>query len=706
MLDLWSAFFTSLESDIAKELLEAQRKRADDELAKLKDSKLGRAGKVFNIARTIQGPKKGAMEAHAIIDPISKSLALSTKEIKRVSHEHCQRVLTNNEALPQFEKEIELKENLHKERMKELGGGNFNLTRERFKKVIKKFQKSNKRNYDFLVRSGDKYKESIFKMSHRMIEEEMFPRKFDFTTLHQIYKGKGKKELLDNSRFIHSKDWFPRLVEGLIVDEMKKPILEGSSPYQIGGQPGHQPQEHIFTIKSIMAKYEMDGKLFILQPFDISKFFDKEVLTDVMDTLHGLGVDSKAYRTWSKLNENTTIRVKTGVGYTEWSDEGAMIGQGTGGGALVSQANLDRGVVAAFKESEDEIGYGEVRMLPVMFQDDIMRGADSVLAARAGNVKVDSVINSKQLKLNQDKTCFILFGRKKEVERARKEIEGSPIICGNFVTKEKVLDKWLGDIFHQGGLAASVHATIEDRKAKVKGACYEAETIIEDWRSQVVGGFMGALDLFELAILPTLLYNAETWVGMHEDTLLGLENLQLFFIRLVLRVPVSTPKVALRSETGMLSMKMRIWKKKILFIHHVKTLEDKDLAKQVWKEQLQQGWPGLAREVQGICEELGLNDVNKTNYSKAELRRIVGQACKSKDREDMEKEMVGKSKVEDLVAEGFETKEYLKAKPINQVREIFRIRTSMTKGFKANFSNQHNGDTKCEGCGSVKDNES
>ena len=39
-----------MEADVAKELLEAQRKRADDELGKLKDSKLGRAGKVFNIA--------------------------------------------------------------------------------------------------------------------------------------------------------------------------------------------------------------------------------------------------------------------------------------------------------------------------------------------------------------------------------------------------------------------------------------------------------------------------------------------------------------------------------------------------------------------------------------------------------------------------------------------------------------------------------
>ena len=43
--------------------------------------------------------------------------------------------------------------------MKVLEGGRFYVTRARFKKVIKKFQKNNKRNYDFLVRAGDKFKE-------------------------------------------------------------------------------------------------------------------------------------------------------------------------------------------------------------------------------------------------------------------------------------------------------------------------------------------------------------------------------------------------------------------------------------------------------------------------------------------------------------------------------------------------------------------
>ena len=153
----------------------------------------------------------------------------------------------------------------------------------------------------------------------------------------------------------------------------------------------------------------------------------------------------------------------------------------------------DLGVVDMFGGSIEEVRYGGVRVLPAMFQDDIMRAADSIEAARAGNVKKASVMDSKQLTLNQDKTGFILFGKDARVRQARKEIALSPIVCGNFITKEKVADKWLGDMFHQGGLAESVLATISDREPKINAACYEAAAIVEDWRSQCVGGFLSAV---------------------------------------------------------------------------------------------------------------------------------------------------------------------------------------------------------------------
>ena len=421
-----------------------------------------------------------------------------------------------------------------------------------------------------------------------------------------------------------------------------------------------------------------------------------------MNTMYEMGVDMKTYRTWSKLNSNTKIRVKTGVGYTEWSSEGAMIGQGTGGGALVSQANLDKGMTEMFTGSEDEIGYGSVRMIPLMFQDDVMRVAEGVNAARAGNIKVASTMQSKQLRLNQDKTSFIIFGKKKQKDAARQEVHQSPIMCGDFITREKYCDKWLGDMFHGDGLGECVLATIKERKAKVKSACFEAAAIVEDWRSQCIGGFKSALDLFELAILPTLLNNADTWVDITEEAVNMLEDMQLFFVRLVLRVPKSTPKPALRSETGLMSMKLRIWKKKVMMIHHLKNLSDSSLAKQVWREQLQQDWPGLAREASIICEELGIKNVNESQTGRQELKTLVNNACRGRNERELKEQMQGMSKMEDLMSQDCNAKPYLESKSLNEVRETFRLRTKMIEGIRGNFKNMYPGDKgNCEGCGKV-----
>ena len=64
-----------------------------------------------------------------------------------------------------------------------------------------------------------------------------------------------------------------------------------------------------------------------------------------------------------------------------------------------------------------------------------------------------------------------------------------------------------------------------------------------------------------------------------------------------MRVPQGTPKVALRSETGLLSMKLRIWKRKCLLLHHIKNLGKETLARQIYEEQRRFMLPGMAKEV-------------------------------------------------------------------------------------------------------------
>ena len=146
------------------------------------------------------------------------------------------------------------------------------------------------------------------------------------------------------------------------------------------------------------------------------------------------------------------------------------------------------------------------------------------------------------------------------------------------------LDKWLGEILHENGLA-SVHATLLDREGKVKGAIREAIAIMEDFRMQKIGGLLGGIDRWEVAIIPSLLNNAETWVEINETCLQLLEELQNSFIRKLFRTKKTAPKLALAFEIMM---------RKLIFVNDLKLMDKEMLAHQVYSEQMKYGFPGLA----------------------------------------------------------------------------------------------------------------
>ena len=165
------------------------------------------------------------------------------------------------------------------------------------------------------------------------------------------------------------------------MSKAKPKIVAGCSKYQIGALPKHRSQEHLFTLKSTIGWYTSLDKPIILQLYDISKFFDREMLTDGMDSLYSAGVNGKVYRLIYELNKSTVLSISTGCGMTQPRRIGANIAQGSIGGALISSINLDRTVDQHFSRSEHEISYVDLRLQPTIFQDDISRLSSSRTAA-------------------------------------------------------------------------------------------------------------------------------------------------------------------------------------------------------------------------------------------------------------------------------------------------------------------------------------
>ena len=666
------------ESNVAKDLIEKQSKMIDEEVVKIQKGNNGKVGQIFKIAKQLKG--EALNQAHAVKDPETKRLVVEQSEIKSISLKFCKKVLERNEPKKEMGKMFEMRKTLNEERLSENVGEGFKASKDVYDQVLAKFKSNNKRSYDFLIRASEEYKDSIFLLCKRIIESESIPDKFRESTLHQIWKRKPgtRKEDLDANRYIHCKDWLPRTVEAMVVKEMEPAIVSATSRFQIGGVQGHRPQEHLFSVKSLVGKYLQEKKMIILVCYDISGFFDKEVLADVVEELHSIGVDPKAERLFYKLNEATRVKVRTGCGDSEWGEVGDILGQGSGGAAKVSALNLSRKLDHLFNGSTEMAKYGAVKQHPYSFQDDVLVPVESVEDLRAVNIKMTMVMDLMQTELNKNKSGYILMGTEEQREGVRKRLKEDPLMCGNFEMKELKEEKWLGDYLGES-LKDCVRLTIKKREAKIRRASFEILNLVKDYRAQRVGGFQTGLVLWESCAIPSLLYNCSTWMEIGNEEIKTLNALQDYFLRLLWGTGPGAPKVALRADTGTRSMESRIWREKIMLVYHVSHLDEGSLAKDMLEEQVANNWQGLASEVNDLCHSMNIEDPRTTEKNRKAFSNLVKERCRWKDEARMKEEMqkMKEKKMRTMVNQNLEMKEYVKKGTLYSARKTWEVRSHM-----------------------------
>ena len=270
---------------------------------------------------------------------------------------------------------------------------------------------------------------------------------------------------------------------------------------------------------------------------------------------------------------------------------------------------------------------------------------------------------------------------------------------------QKIKEKYLGDIFHCGGLAASARATVDARAANLRSGAVEVRAIVEDCRSRCLGGLEVGLEILEIAYIPALMSNAQTWIEIDKETVNKLEDLQYNFLRILLATPSSTPRAALAWDCGVLKMKFRIMQMKLNFLHYILMRNEESLAHQILSEQRRNGFPGFTEECMTFIRDLNIINPFEHWLSENEWKRMVKKAISEANSNELKSEIINKYKklkCSDLAKEEFGRKPYLKDLTLQQARTKFKFRTSMTQHVKMN---QKSNDEyaaalwKCDECG-------
>ena len=109
----------------------------------------------------------------------------------------------------------------------------------------------------------------------------------------------------------------------------------------------------------------------------------------------------------------------------------------------------------------------------------------------------------------------------------------------------------------------------------------------------------------------------------------------------------------------------------------------------MWREQLNNNWPGPVIEAKELCARIGVEDVNTTMTEKAKYIKIVEEACRARDETDIKKEITKNvekknaekswSKLSRMIKDDCSMKDNAKTGNIFMVRKTWEARAYMLK---------------------------
>ena len=153
-------------------------------------------------------------------------------------------------------------------------------------------------------------------------------------------------------------------------------------------------------------------------------------------------------------------------------------------------------------------------------------------------------------------------------------------------------------------------------------------------------------------------------------------------------------------------MEYRILQKKLLFLHHVATLPEDSLAREVFQVQEELNLPGLLHDCQEFLVKRGITKLS--SYSKAQWKTFVKAEIFELNKFDIVQKMKGYKKVsyEEHLHEPYKLQPYLKTLNIADARLRFKLKTHMAPSIMMNFPSDVEFSKQfwtCTGCGNGND---
>ena len=391
--------------------------------------------------------------------------------------------------------------------------------------------------YEFIKNGGQPIAQSLHSLFNRIFTSESPPMSWQDSTMVMLPKsGKKDPEKLENKRGLTLSDVTCKVYERVLLNRITKVL-----PYteaQAGARKGRCTTDQGFTLKSVLHERKATNKSTYLAFLDLHKAYDKIWKAAILTTLWQKGIRGRLWRNIKSLNESLTTCIKTRYGFTRKVTIQESIRQG---GVLSGTefSSLIDSLEDALQSADLGVHYGLTKLASLLLMDDIILIANSQTQLQQMLDITDAFAREWHLSFNPSKSKVMIVGRGNRPHQIWK--------LGQLTLDETNRYTYLGEVISMD-LTMHPHLIhLQQKQIAQLNRIHSAGS--EESLSRIKMSTF--IQLHQRCLLPSLLYNAETWV-MSQAEINKLENLQIQAFRKYFTSPKSTPKAAYYLELGLL----------------------------------------------------------------------------------------------------------------------------------------------------------
>ena len=500
------------------------------------------------------------------------------------------------------------------------------ISNREFQRALWEVAEKNKDVYQDLNRSGPKFKQVIMQLIQRIYMTGEIPEVFKETVLMKLHK-KGAKNVMDNYRWLHLKNWLPKLTEKVVLLKLKQRICEATPEAQLGGQPLGSCAEHLVAVNTVLNMRLAAGKATVIHLYDVRKCFDQVNLWDVGWEAAQAGIVGRDLRFLMGINQDIRMRVCGDDRPDSFFTARDTVGQGMVSACLGSALTISRVVDRHFQSKADKITIGDVQVEPCEFVDDILSLDEDAAAGKDSCARVSASLDELALRAHPTKSVRIVVGPRKKREEVERINDASPEIIQEFEVKSTQSDMYLGMLISQEGPRASCTANIELKRAKVAVRTQLISRILKEEKIKRLGWMRAAVGLIQGIVLQVLTYGTESNIQMTKTQERAMEKIYKDSVYSIMELSKYANYSAVMFELGLMPVEDVIKLKKINFTNKLMHVKAAGMCYQLLRQQRKETpEKGLLAEVAAACDLYELPDVGENFVEKNVIDSSVKQA--------------------------------------------------------------------------------